>query len=99
MENGLYILKPYEQISLNTELFNVAKPKTNKRQKVETSDETYLWHLRLRHINLDRINILTKDGPLRELIISTLPVCESCLEGKITKRTFLAKGERAKNTS
>ena len=26
MENMLYILKPSEQISLNTELFNVAKP-------------------------------------------------------------------------
>ena len=26
MENRLYILKPYEQISLNTDLFNVAKP-------------------------------------------------------------------------
>ncbi|RVW21514.1 Retrovirus-related Pol polyprotein from transposon TNT 1-94 [Vitis vinifera] len=50
----------------------------------------------LGHINIDRIERLAKDGPLRELKVSTLPVCESCLEGKMTKRPFSAKGERAK---
>ena len=42
------------------------------------------------------INKLTKDGPLRELRVGSLLVCESCLEGKMTKRSFSAKGERAK---
>ena len=56
----------------------------------------YLWHLRLGHINLDRINRLVKDGPLRKLNVGTLPVCESCLEGKMTNRPFSAKGERSK---
>ena len=41
------------------------------------------------------INRLTKDGPLRELTVGTLPVCESCLEGKMIKRYFSAKGQRA----
>ncbi|RVW25356.1 Retrovirus-related Pol polyprotein from transposon TNT 1-94 [Vitis vinifera] len=50
----------------------------------------------LGHINIDRIERLAKDGPLRELKVGTLPVCESCLEGKMTKRPFSAKGERAK---
>ncbi|EXB73693.1 hypothetical protein L484_026856 [Morus notabilis] len=36
-----------------------------------------------------------EDGPLRELKIGELSVCESCLEGKMTKRPFTAKGERA----
>ena len=57
---------------------------------------TYLWHLRLSHINLDRINRLVKDGPLRKLNVGTLLVFESCLEGKMTKRPFSAKGERSK---
>ena len=35
-------------------------------------------------------------GPLRELDVGTLPVCESCLEGKMTTRPFSAKGERSK---
>ena len=41
-------------------------------------------------------NRLVKDGPLKELKVGNLPICESCLEGKMTKRSFLAKGFRAK---
>ena len=95
LEDGLYVLNPYENISYSTELFKVAKPKSNKRQKVDSNLETYLWHLRLGHINIDRINRLAKDGPLKELTVGTLSICESCLEGKMTKRPFFAKGQRA----
>ena len=89
-------MRPFESCSFNTEMFRVATPISNKKQKVSHDDETYLWHLRLGHISLDRINRLTKDGPLRELRVGSLPVCESCLEGKMTKRPFSGKGERAK---
>ena len=65
-----------------------------KRQKI-SHDDTYLWHLRLGHINLDRINRLIKSGALSQLKLGTLPVCESCLEGKMTKRPFIGKGLRA----
>ena len=96
MEYGLYILRPMESFILNTEIFRVANPKPNKKLKVSSDNETFLWHLRLGHISLDRINRLTKDGPLRELRVGSLSVCESCLEGKMTKMSFSAKGERAK---
>ena len=33
---------------------------------------------------------------MRELRVSDLPVYESCLEGKMTNRSFSAKGKRAK---
>ena len=66
----------------------------HKRVKL-SKDETYLWHLRLGHINLNRIKILVSDGPLSDLKVDDLPTCESCLEGKMTKRTFSAKGARA----
>ena len=56
----------------------------------------YYWHLRLGHISLDRINLLIKVWPLRELSVGTLPVCEFCQEVKMTKRHFIAKGNRAK---
>ena len=95
LEDGLYVLNPYENVSYITELFKVAKPKSNKRQNVDSDLETYLWHLRLGHINIDRITRLAKDGPLRELTVGTLPICESCLEGKMIKRPFSAKGQRA----
>ena len=55
-------------------------------------NETYLWHLRLENINLDMINRLVKDGPLRKLKVRTMPVCESYLERKMTKKTFSVKG-------
>ena len=95
-ENGLYVLRPTERSLNNLEFFKVEHPKSNKRQKFSHSDNTYLWHLKLGHINLDRINRLVKDGPLRKLNVGTLPVCESCLEGKMTKRPFSAKGKRSK---
>ena len=95
-ENGLYVLRPTEQSLNNSELFKVEHPKYNKRQKVSYSDNTYLWHLRLGHINLNRINRLVKDGPLRELNVGTLLVFKPYLEGKMTKRPFSAKGKRSK---
>ena len=65
----------------------------SKKRKV--SNETYMWHLRLGHINSSRIHGLVKSGILNSLIFEPIPVCESCLEGKMTKRPFKAKGNRA----
>ncbi|KAA0040410.1 gag/pol protein [Cucumis melo var. makuwa] len=48
------------------------------------------------HINLDRIGRLVKNGLLNKLEDDSLPSCESCLEGKMTKRPFTGKGYRAK---
>ena len=96
-ENNLYVLRPLMHDSLlNTEMFKIERSKT-KRQKI-SHDDTYLWHLRLGHINLDRIDRLIKNGVLNQLKLGTLPVCESCLEGKMTKRPFTGKGIRAKET-
>ena len=76
-------------------MFRVTQLKSNKHQKLSNDFETYLWHLRLGYISLDRINKLTNDGPLKDLSVGTLPVCESYLEGKMTKRPFTTKGLRA----
>ena len=59
-------------------------------------NQTLLWHLRLGHINLRRIQRLVVDGPLSSLAVEPFPVCESCLEGKMTNRPFKEKGNRAK---
>ena len=83
-ENGLYLFRPDKRQLNNSELFKVAHPKP-KRQNVSPSDDTYLWHLRLGHINLDRITRLVKDGPLRDLSVGSLPVCESYLARKMIK--------------
>ena len=36
-----------------------------------------------------------KSGILNSLAFEHIPMCESCLEGKMTKRPFKAKGYRA----
>ena len=79
-------------------MFRVAKPKSNKRQKLSNDFETYLWHLRFGHFSLDQINRLKKDGPLKDLSVGILHVCESCLEGKMTKKPFTIKGLRAEQS-
>ncbi|KAA0058181.1 gag/pol protein [Cucumis melo var. makuwa] len=42
------------------------------------------------------IERLVKNGLLSGLEENSLPICESCLEGKMTKRPFTGKGHRAK---
>ena len=49
------------------------------------------------YINLNRIDRLVKDGILPSLVVEPMPVYESCLEGKMTKRPFSSKGSRAKD--
>ena len=66
----------------------------NKRRKI--SSNAFLWHLRLGHINLNRIERLVKSNHLNQLEDNSLPPCESCLEGKMTRRSFIGKGLRAK---
>ena len=94
LENRLYVLHVFEPESNHTEMFRIAKPKSNKSQKLSNDNETYLWHFRLGHISQDRIIRLTKDGPLKDLSVGSLPVCESYLEGKMTQRPFTTKGLR-----
>lgn len=43
----------------------------------------------------NRIQRLVKDDNLSELSVGTLPVYESCLEGKIMKMPFSTKRQRA----
>ena len=51
--------------------------------------------MRLGHINPNRIQGLVKSEILSSLIFEPILVCESCLEGKMTKRPFKAKRNRA----
>ena len=59
-----------------------------------SSNLTRLWHMRLGHINLNRINKLVKEGILGDLVLQPMQVCESCLEEKMTKRPFSSKGQQ-----
>ena len=93
--DNLYIINPIYPTLQLTEMNNTTSL-PSKRKEPSKMNQTYLWHLRLGHINLRRIQRLVQDGPLGSLEVEALPVCESCLEGKMTKRPFTDKGYRAK---
>ena len=54
-------------------------------RKGKFSNITCLGHLRLGHINLNRIHGLIKSGTLNSLIFEPIPIFESCFEVKMTK--------------
>lgn len=83
--NGLYLLDHDKQVyNINT-----------KKAKKDDSDLTYLWHCRLGHINLKRLERLQKEGILEPFDLEDYGKCESCLLGKMTKQPFSKVGERA----
>ena len=67
------------------------------KRKEPSSNPTRLWHMREGHINLNRIDRLVKDGILDNLVLEPMPVCESCIEEKMTKIPFPPKGNRSNN--
>ena len=93
--DGLYILTPDKHELYNSELDNDSHVKSLKRKFLSTSD-AYLWHLRLGHINSNRIQRLIKDGLIEPMDFDEFPVCETCLEGKMTKRPLMQKVEEPK---
>jgi hypothetical protein len=93
--DGLYIITP----DLNAVNNSVVEPVHNAlplKMKFLSTNKAYLWHLRLSHINLKRIQRLVNDGLLGPLDFNDYLVCESCLQGKMTKRFLSAKEYRAK---
>ena len=94
--DGLYILIPDKHELYNSELDDNLHVKSLKRKFPSTND-AYLWYLRLGHINSNRIQRLIKDGHLEPLDFDGFLVCEFCLKGKMTKRPFNAKGKRVQD--
>ncbi|RCU34740.1 hypothetical protein DVA81_18935, partial [Acinetobacter baumannii] len=58
------------------------------RVNVAYDSLSYLWHLRLGHINKTRISRMVKDGLLPNLGEIDYPTCEPCLCGKMAKKPF-----------
>ena len=88
--DNLYMLEPITPMQINSYESNL------KRKESSSVNQTQLRHLRLGHINIDRICILAICGHLNPLDVKALPVYEPCLEGKMTMRPFKAKDYRAK---
>nr|GEU30772.1 zinc finger, CCHC-type [Tanacetum cinerariifolium] len=58
-------------------------------------DSTYLWHCRLAHISKKRIEKLQQEGLLKSTDDESFDHCVSCLSGKMTRKSFPHRPERA----
>ncbi|GJW24671.1 retrotransposon protein, putative, ty1-copia subclass [Tanacetum coccineum] len=81
--NGIYEIDMHDLVPNFNSIYNVI----NKRVK-HNLDSTYLWHYRLAHINKKRIKQLQQDGLLKSTDDESFDKCESCLSGKMTKKSF-----------
>ncbi|KAK4406456.1 Retrovirus-related Pol polyprotein from transposon RE2 [Sesamum angolense] len=54
-----------------------------------------LWHARVSHISKDRMRKLVDLKSLEVHDLDNLPTCESCLEGKMTKKPFFGQSALA----
>ncbi|KAD3639942.1 hypothetical protein E3N88_29165 [Mikania micrantha] len=86
----------YELVHDNTTYDSSMYQATTKRLKLDLSD-SYLWHCRLGHINKNRMQKLQKNGLLKTNENDSFDVCESCLQGKMTKAPFSGTNEREKD--
>ena len=80
MYDNLYHLKTIKPTLYDTKVNDDSQ--RGKKLKIDNENETYMWHLRLGHINQERIKRLVKGGPLNSLHVDSLPMCESCFEGR-----------------
>src|SRR3954469_11626905 len=66
-----------------------------KRLKPSNEEHMTMWHCRLGHIGIKRMEKLHKDGLLESLDFGPLDTCEPCLMGKMTRTPFNGTMERA----
>ncbi|GJY71992.1 retrotransposon protein, putative, ty1-copia subclass [Tanacetum coccineum] len=88
--NGIYEIDMHDLVPNSNSIYNVS----TKRAK-RNLDSTYLWHCRLAHISKKRIEKLQQEGILRSTDDESFDQCVSCLSGKMTKKSFPHRLERA----
>ena len=78
-------------------MIQVENVEKSLKRKEPSINQTQLWHLRLCHINLKILQRLVSCGPLTTLNLEQqLLLCQNCIQSKMTKRSFIAKGVKAK---
>ena len=85
LNNGIYVLSQPVSVMYTS----------SKHPRLKNISNLYLWHCRLGHVNQSGINKMRGEGLLEVSDSDSLPTCESCLLGKMTKSPFTKKGERA----
>ncbi|GKC41809.1 retrotransposon protein, putative, ty1-copia subclass [Tanacetum coccineum] len=90
LSNGIYEIDMHDLVPNVNSIYNVS----TKRAK-HNLDSTYLWHCRLAHISKKRIEKLQQEGLLKSTDDELFDQCVSCLSGKMTRKSFPHRPERA----
>ncbi|GKA98529.1 retrotransposon protein, putative, ty1-copia subclass, partial [Tanacetum coccineum] len=90
--DGIYEIDMHNLYPNVSSMYNVS----NKRAK-HALDSSYLWHCRLGHINKKCMDKLQRDGILQPTHDEFLEKCKSCISGKMARKPFPHKVERAKD--
>ncbi|GKB19052.1 retrotransposon protein, putative, ty1-copia subclass [Tanacetum coccineum] len=88
--NGIYEIDMHDLVPNVNSIYNVS----TKRAKHDLVS-TYLWHCRLAHISKKRIEKLQQEGLLKSIDDESFDQCVSCLSGKMTRKSFPHRPERA----
>ncbi|GJS85554.1 retrotransposon protein, putative, ty1-copia subclass, partial [Tanacetum coccineum] len=88
--NGIYEIDMHDLVPNVNFIYNVS----TKRAK-HNLDSTYLWHCCLAHISKKRIEKLQQEGLLKSTDDESFDQCVSCLSGKMTRKSFPHRPERA----
>ncbi|GJU83659.1 retrotransposon protein, putative, ty1-copia subclass [Tanacetum coccineum] len=88
--NGIYEIDMHNLVSNVNSIYNVS----TKRAK-HNLNFTYLWHCRLAHISKKHIEKLQQEGLLKSTDDESFDQCVSCLSGKMTRKSFPHRPERA----
>nr|GEW29820.1 retrotransposon protein, putative, Ty1-copia subclass [Tanacetum cinerariifolium] len=88
--NGIYEIDMHDLVQNVNSIYTVS----TKRAK-HNLDSTYLWHCRLAHISKKRIEKVQQEGLLKSIDDESFDQCVSCLSGKMTRKSFLHRLERA----
>ncbi|GKA17005.1 retrotransposon protein, putative, ty1-copia subclass [Tanacetum coccineum] len=88
--NGIYEIDMHDLVPNVNSIYNVSA----KRAK-HNLDSTYLWHCHFAHISKKRIEKLQQEGLLKSTDDESFDQCVSCLSGKMTRKSFPHRPERA----
>nr|GEV49668.1 hypothetical protein [Tanacetum cinerariifolium] len=88
--NGIYEIDMHDLVPNDNSIYNVS----TKRAK-HNLNSTYLWHCRLAHISKKHIEKLQPEGLLKSIDDESFDQCVSCLSGKMRRKLFLHRPERA----
>ncbi|GJY20048.1 retrovirus-related pol polyprotein from transposon TNT 1-94 [Tanacetum coccineum] len=88
--NSIYEIDMHDLVPNVNSIYNVSTKRTK-----HNLDSTNLWHCRLAHISKKRIEKLQQEELLKSTDDESFDQCVSCLSGKMTRKSFPHRPERA----